>query len=57
MYKHFFKRAFDFCISLTALVACVFCLAGGLVFMRYREKDVLDIIKAGDPLANGDPIE
>ena len=37
---------------LTAVVACVFCLLGGLVFMRYREKDVLSVIEAGDPLAN-----
>ena len=34
---------------LTALVACVFCLLGGLVFMRYREREVLGVIAAGDP--------
>jgi len=31
---------------LTALVACLFCLAGGLVFMRYREREVLGVIEA-----------
>ncbi|MBO4365841.1 MAG: MFS transporter [Eggerthellaceae bacterium] len=29
---------------LTAAVACVFCLLGGLVFSRYRERDVFAII-------------
>ena len=32
---------------LTALVACVFCLLGGIVFSRYREREVFAII--GEP--------
>jgi GPH family glycoside/pentoside/hexuronide:cation symporter len=32
---------------MTALVATVFCLVGGLVFTRYREQKVLGIIGAG----------
>ena len=32
---------------LTAAVACVFCLLGGLVFSRYRERDVFAVI--GEP--------
>jgi len=34
---------------LTALVAAIFCLAGGLVFMRYNEKGTLAIIEKGRP--------
>ena len=32
---------------ITALVACVFCLLGALVFARYRERDVLRRIDGG----------
>ena len=32
---------------MTAVVATTFCLLGGLIFLRYREKDVLATI-AGD---------
>jgi GPH family glycoside/pentoside/hexuronide:cation symporter len=31
---------------ITAIVATVFCLLGGLVFMRYREARVLQVIGA-----------
>ena len=31
---------------LTAVVATLFCLAGGLVFLRYRENRVLNVIGA-----------
>ena len=37
---------------LTALVACVFCLLGGVVFSRYRERDVFAVI--GEPRADVD---
>lgn len=33
---------------LTAAVACVFCLLGGLVFSRYGERDVFAVIAHGD---------
>lgn len=36
---------------LTAAVAAVFCLAGGLVFMRYRENAVFDVIAAPEAAA------
>ena len=36
---------------LTAIVAAVFCLAGGLVFMRYREKDVFAILGEKETVA------
>ena len=39
---------------LTALVACAFCLLGGLVFMRYREREVLGVIASADPEAGID---
>ena len=44
---------------LTALVACAFCLLGGLVFMRYKERDVLAIIgpDGADPNADAEPEE
>ena len=29
---------------ITALVAAVFCLLGGLVFMRYHESDIFKVI-------------
>ncbi|MBR3257813.1 MAG: MFS transporter [Eggerthellaceae bacterium] len=35
---------------LTAAIAAVFCLAGGLVFKRYKEKDVLAIIADDEKL-------
>ncbi|MBQ6585584.1 MAG: MFS transporter, partial [Coriobacteriales bacterium] len=36
---------------LTAFIAAVFCLAGGLVFSRYREREVLDIIAVDEAAA------
>ena len=33
---------------LTAIVAAVFCLAGGLAFIRYHEKKVFGIIGANE---------
>ena len=43
----------------TAAVACAFCLLGGLVFMRYKERDVLAIIgpDGADPNADAEPEE
>ena len=40
----------------TAAVACAFCLLGGLVFMRYKERDVLAIIgpDGADPNADAE---
>jgi GPH family glycoside/pentoside/hexuronide:cation symporter len=32
---------------LTAIVAAVLCLLGGLVFMRYNEKKILSTIEEG----------
>ena len=39
---------------LTAAVAAVFCLAGGFVFMRYREKATLEIIDSADVASDGE---
>ena len=34
---------------LTAVIATCFCLAGGLIFTRYRERDVLKTIDGNAP--------
>ncbi len=40
---------------LTAIVACVFCVIAGLVFMRYRESEVFAVIGAGADAAGAAP--
>ena len=37
----------------TAIVATVFCLLGGLVFLKYREGDVLKVIVAHSEALTG----
>ena len=42
---------------MTAVIATVFCLAGGLIFLRYDEKDVLATIMAHEAEAQAEKTE